>query len=158
MKTLTARDVMTSGVKSVDADWSLGRLAEFLMGNAISGAPVTNEDGRLLGVVSLTDIVRHDSVEVRAERPELTHEFYLDDLERQYAIEEIADFRFGEETRTVVRDVMTPMVFEVPPDADVHQLADTMVRGRIHRVFVTEARRVVGVVSALDLLQVVREL
>jgi CBS domain-containing protein len=52
-----------------------------------------------------------------------------------------------------VADVMTPMVFEVDASATVSAIAESMVRGRVHRVFVVEHGKVVGVVSALDLLQ-----
>ena len=65
MKELTAKDVMTREVLAVGADWPLERLADFPVENSISGAPVTSEDGRLLGVVSVTDIVRHTSLLLR---------------------------------------------------------------------------------------------
>ena len=52
-----------------------------------------------------------------------------------------------------VNQVMTSVVFQVDSDSKVSQIADTMVRGRIHRVFVVEAGKIVGVISALDLLR-----
>ena len=58
---LTAKDVMTTGVLCVHPDWPVEQLADFLVENAISGAPVTNADGELVGVVSLTDVARSDS-------------------------------------------------------------------------------------------------
>ena len=51
-----------------------------------------------------------------------------------------------------VRDVMTPTVYGVSEDTPVAEIAEMMVQGRIHRVFVTRDGEVVGVVSALDLL------
>ena len=53
---------------------------------------------------------------------------------------------------------MTPLVFEVPPDATIHQVADIMARGRIHRVFVSTHGKLVGVVAALDLVRVLRDM
>ncbi len=64
MGRLTAKDIMTQDVLEVKADWSLRRLVEFLAENLISGAPVISEDGRLIGVVSLTDILGHDTLPV----------------------------------------------------------------------------------------------
>lgn len=154
---LTARDVMTTGVMTADADWTVNDLAEFLVTNAISGAPVIAPEGRLLGVVSLTDLVRHASLPVHSERPGPSHDVYVDDLEREYPDDEFAGFRVGTEDQTLVREIMTPVIFEVQPDTDVREIADIMVRGRIHRVFVTDQARVVGVISALDLLRVVRD-
>ena len=57
MENLLAKDIMNRDVLSVGMDWSIDLLADYLIDNSISGAPVTAEDGRLLGVVSLTDIV-----------------------------------------------------------------------------------------------------
>jgi CBS domain-containing protein len=53
---------------------------------------------------------------------------------------------------------MTPLVFEVDADSNVVHIAETMVRGRIHRVFVANRGEIVGVVSALDVLQLVSEM
>ena len=58
MKATTAAEVMTRGVLTVDADWSVSELATFLDTHAISGAPVVDAEGALLGVVSVTDIAR----------------------------------------------------------------------------------------------------
>ena len=54
----TAKEVMTPDVLLAGADWTLEELAEFLVDHSISGAPVVSTEGDLLGVVSMTDIVR----------------------------------------------------------------------------------------------------
>jgi predicted transcriptional regulator len=153
VETLTAKDIMTREVLSARETWSVDRLAEFLIEHSISGAPVAAEDGKLIGVVSMTDIVRNRSVPVM----EVTgpHEYYQA-LDRRFAREEISSLRFGSEDRTTVRDIMTPVVFEVGEDAAVRDVADAMIRGRIHRVFVTRERKPLGIISALDVLKVVR--
>jgi signal-transduction protein with cAMP-binding, CBS, and nucleotidyltransferase domain len=48
------------------------------------------------------------------------------------------------------------MVFSVDANAPVQEVADTMIRGHIHRLFVMEHGKMVGVISALDLLSLVR--
>ena len=53
---------------------------------------------------------------------------------------------------------MTPTVFNVLEDTPVQVIADYMLRGRIHRQFVTRGSQVVGVITAMDLLKVVRDL
>jgi CBS domain-containing protein len=50
---------------------------------------------------------------------------------------------------------MTGVVFSVDEDATVEEVANMMVTGRIHRVFVTRAGKIVGVISSLDLLPLV---
>ena len=158
MKGLTAKDVMTRTVLTAQADWPLNRLAEFLIEHDISGAPVTSEDGTLIGVVSLTDIVRHDSLPQKEPHPHRTHDFYLPVLEDQFAQEEVATFRIDGATEVAVRDIMTPMIFQVEEDTPVQQVAEKMIRGRIHRVFVTNDATVVGIITALGLLDVIGKL
>ncbi len=62
MVSLLAKDIMNPDVLSVGPDWSIGQLGDFLCANAISGAPVISEDNKLLGVVSMTDLVRQASM------------------------------------------------------------------------------------------------
>jgi CBS domain-containing protein len=51
---------------------------------------------------------------------------------------------------------MTPMVFDVTEGMKVKQVADTMIRGRIHRVFVTRDEKLTGVITTVDMLKVIR--
>jgi CBS domain-containing protein len=52
---------------------------------------------------------------------------------------------------------MTPTVYTVPEKTPVAKIAQTMVAGRIHRVFVTRRGRVVGIVTSLDLVGLLAE-
>jgi CBS domain-containing protein len=58
MAELTARDVMTADVMAVSEDLTLREVARFLIDREITGAPVLDGRGRLLGIVSLADIAR----------------------------------------------------------------------------------------------------
>lgn len=152
--TKTAADVMTHGVLTVDPDWSISELATFLEDHAISGAPVVDAKGAPLGVVSVTDIARRGAV-AESSAPE-THSFYHHGVERAVAREEAARFRVVDDASRV-RDIMTPMIFSVDTTAPVEEVADAMTRGRIHRLFVIEDERLVGVISSLDLLPLIRD-
>ncbi|MGD2055588.1 MAG: CBS domain-containing protein [Gammaproteobacteria bacterium] len=153
----TVAEVMQREVLSVDADWSLDRLAGFLIDNSISGAPVTTGDGELVGVVSLTDIVRQNSMPDTDAGTRDTHDVYLYDLQRHMSDEELRVFHTQYESPVQVRDIMTPMIFKVNEDASLQEVADTMLKGRIHRVFITRGNRLTGIVTALDMLQVIRD-
>lgn len=156
VRNMTVADIMRSEVLSADADWSLERLADFLVDNGISGAPVTTQSGELLGVVSLTDIVRQSSMS--DSRGGDTHDVYLYELERRMSREELRVFHTQEESPMRVRDIMTPMIFRVNPDTSLQDVAETMLKGRIHRVFVTEDEILTGIVTTLDMLQVIRDI
>lgn len=155
---LTVSHVMQREVLAVEAYWSLEQLAGFLVDNRISGAPVIGDDGELIGVVSLTDIVRESSMPNNNAGREETHDVYLYALERQMGKEELRLFHTEYESPVQVRDVMTPMVFKVNEQTSVKEVADMMLRGGIHRVFVTDGSRLTGIVTALDLLQVIRDM
>lgn len=156
MKRLTAKDVMNKDVLSVGMDWSVEYLTDFLIENGISGAPVTSEDGKLVGVVSLTDIVRHSSLPGKDSRLNSPYDYYRHGLEHEYAKEDIRSLSIETEPLDTVRDIMTPMIFDVNEDTKVKQVADTMIRGRIHRVFVTREQKLTGVITTVDMLKVIR--
>ncbi|MDZ7343643.1 MAG: CBS domain-containing protein [candidate division KSB1 bacterium] len=158
MKYLTAKDVMNPHVISVPADWTIEELAQFLVDKAITGAPVKDEEGKLIGVVSLTDIVRHDSLaemELRADEP---HDYYMRGWEDQLAPEDLSSFHVEEKPQVFVRDIMTPMIFKVDEHTSIQEVADTMIGGRIHRLLVTREGRVVGIVTTMDMLKVIRDM
>ncbi|HMB90051.1 MAG TPA: CBS domain-containing protein [Rhodothermales bacterium] len=152
---MTAKEVMTPNVLTVQADWPLGRLAEFFIEHGISGAPVLTEHGALIGVVSLTDIVRYTSLPEKEPPARRTHTYYLGEMDQYYDAEEMAAFRL-EESQATVRDIMMPTVFWVDEEAPVVEVAEKMIRGRIHRLFVVHKERkheILGIITALDLLK-----
>jgi len=166
--TLTARDVMTTEVLTVTEDLTLRELARFLVDHEISGAPVIGARGRLLGIVSLYDVVRAAAEEEHeggtapralTTRPPETLEmlFAEDESEPDDVEEELADEELAEEAPVRVADIMSTRVLTVAPATPLGQLARTMSQARYHRVLVTSGDRLVGVVSSMDLVRVLAE-
>jgi len=156
MKWNSAKDLMTSDVKTVEADWPVDRVARFLIDHGISGAPVV-EDDQLMGVISLTDLARHSSSagDTVSERPTA---YYRHELEGQYSEEDLDNLHLTEDSSTTAEDVMTPQVYDVNEHTSIQQVAQVMHRGGIHRVFVTRDGEVQGIITALDMLKVVAAL
>jgi CBS domain-containing protein len=156
MKWNSAKDLMTTDVKTVEADWSLDQVAQFLVDHSISGAPVV-EGGRLVGVISLTDLARHNSSagEPATERPSA---YYRHELEGQYSEEDLDDLHLTDGDETTAEDIMTPQVYDVNERTPIRQVAEVMHRGGIHRVFVSENGEIRGIITALDMLKVVAAL
>jgi len=147
---------MNSKVLVAEFDWSVSHLAEFFMENCISGAPVQSSTGKPIGVVSLTDIVHH---ETQSEKDrEWPHDYYLHALERQYAREEATCFQIETESLIRVRDIMTPVIFQVAENTPVQQVADTMIKNHIHRVIVLRDEKIVGIISTPDMLKIIRDI
>lgn len=149
---LTARDVMNPSVITVHDDLTVQEVAALLMENEITGAPVANSRGKLVGVVSATDIAQ-SAAEGADFSPRGDGSFFRrHDLEGRAGRGELRDLHV-ENAGLPVRDIMTPTVFTVPENTPVSKLAKTMISGRIHRLLVTRRGRIVGIVTALDLLK-----
>lgn len=150
MSESTARDVMNDEILTVTEDMSVHELATFLTDHEISGAPVEDVDGRLIGVVSTTDLARTAFESGSAEDDE--HPFYRSWAEDSLDLDDLEDLHIEEEG-LMVKDIMTPTVFAVEADAPVSHVARSMLDGHLHRLLVIEGQKVVGIVSTSDLLR-----
>jgi predicted transcriptional regulator len=65
--------------------------------------------------------------------------------------------RYVEQSTATVRDVMTPVVHQVPATATISDAARVMVREHIHRLLVTQGKEPVGILTSMDLLRVIAE-
>jgi CBS domain-containing protein len=151
MRDLTAKDVMNSELLTVRDDMTVAELAEFLVENEVSGVPVEDVEGRLVGVVSLSDVAR--SLTGRDEAV-LTHrdtDYYLRSWEERFNAEDIAGLRVAESEETV-GEIMTPSILAVDEEMPIGRVAEKMIDARIHRLLVTRDRKVVGILSTTDLL------
>lgn len=157
MVDITARDIMNQDVLSVGVDWSIDQLAEYLIENSISGAPVVSEEGKLVGVVSMTDIVRYRNLPATNDEENDLHDFYIHTSELKYSNEEIESSHLAAEALTTVNDIMTPKTFVVKEDAKVRDIADAMIRANIHRVLVTRNDTLLGIITSMDMLRVIRD-
>jgi CBS domain-containing protein len=134
----TAADLMTSNPMSIRADATVGEAIEVLTDHGYSAAPVIDEAGHPLGVVSRADILVHDR--------ERTSGPLLNPLPPA----EAAD-------ATRVRDIMTPAVFSVRPTTPAASVVEQMLELKVHRLYVVEDDgTLVGVITALDLLRHLR--
>jgi CBS domain-containing protein len=134
---------MKSPVVSVHPGTRLTALEDTLIARHIGGAPVI-ENGKLVGIVSRSDIVRYFSVQRS-----------LAQLLGNRA--ESSSAEAHEEAHLTVRDIMTKETVVVEPDTPIEQVARTMVARRVHRILVTERGAVIGLISALDVTQLVAE-
>jgi CBS domain-containing protein len=151
MRPITAADLMNPEVLTVPEDMTVQELARYLTDNEITGAPVEDVNGKLIGVVSVVDIasVASDTGDVRTERS--NPDFYVRGWEDQLTPEEMRDFRVDNEDLQV-GEIMTPTIFSVGEDATVAEVASVMLRGHLHRLLVTRDERPIGIVSSSDLL------
>ena len=154
-RTRNVKDLMNPDIMTVDDEMTTDELARYLIEREISGAPVVDSQGHLIGVVSMTDIGRN-----MAEPSDLMSSrgsnFYRDDA-ADLTLEDLGQ-RYVEERAVTVRDVMTPVIHQVPVTASVAEAARIMVEQHIHRLVVTQGKDPVGIITSMDLLKMIADL
>jgi len=145
---------MNPDIITVADEMTTEELAGYLIEREISGAPVVDSQGQLIGVVSMTDIARN-----MAEPSDFTSSrssgFYRDDT-ADNRLEDPGQ-RYVSERAVTVRDVMTPVIHQVPVTASAAEVARVMVERHIHRLVVTHGTDPVGIVTSMDLLKMVAD-
>ena len=122
-------EVMHTAVRTVGADESVGDTVALLAEEHISGVPVLDRHDKIVGVVSNSDIL-----EAIAEH---------NDPEARESIFE----------STPVRDIMTTNPQTIGADATVREAAQRMLYLEVHRLFVVDEGKLLGVVSTTDLVR-----
>lgn len=166
---LTAADVMSRQLITVPLTATLEALAVILHENHISGAPVVDPAGHLAGVVSQSDLVGYETRSVVRQRiVQLTEDTCVadDDAEPERMRsafythidgDDLAELRAGfiEEDYgdATVADIYTPFTITAAADTSLGHLAALMVEKSVHRVIILEGRRIVGIVTSMDLLR-----
>ena len=149
-----ARDIMQRDVVQLHTDASIKSAIETFEEYSISGAPVVNEAGELVGVLSDSDIVKTEHLEneeLKLKRTEYYFANPLEELDEPYfSTEEYSPEVLGEET---VGEWMTPHVISVAPEASLSDVCTLMTQERIHRVFVVKEKKLLGVISTLDIVK-----
>lgn len=143
---MRAIDVMTPNVITVDPETSVQALAALLSEKGISGAPVVDVGGRMIGIVSEGDLLHRAELgtERRSERRSAWWlEHFASGLARDYV---------KSHGRTA-RDIMTRDVVTVTEDTDLADVAALLETKRIKRVPVVRDGKVVGIVSRANLVR-----
>src|SRR6185436_6625883 len=146
----TASDVMSKEVICVGEDMDLRELTRLFLDRGITGAPVLNRGGDLVGVISQHDLLFYSLT--RGDELVMDSDFYQSvrvDGRRLPTGFQVEDANSGR-----VSDVMTPVVHSVSARTPVDRVAQLMTRKHIHRVIVTKGTKVAGIISAVDLLRV----
>jgi CBS domain-containing protein len=148
LRARTAAELMTPNPLSLRGDVTLHEAVAFLVDRNISGAPVIDEAGRPIGVLTQTDILIHDREEVEhASPPEIE---YGTPLPREWWDE----FQIEKVNPTPVCEFMTPAVFCVAQDTPAWSVVEQMRDLNVHRLFVTDENGVlIGVITAMDVVR-----
>jgi CBS domain-containing protein len=148
---LKVREIMTTDVITVRAETTVGELADILAQNKISGVPVVDGEGRVLGMVSEADIILQDA--------DLHFPYYIQFLESVIYLQSVHKFeeRFRKAFGTKVSEVMSGEVVAVSPETTVREVATLMADRNVNRLPVTENEKLVGIVTRGDIVRAIAE-
>lgn len=124
-------ELMQKDVKAVRPDVSVADVIASLADAHVSGVPVVDRHGQMLGVISSGDV--------------MTQEAEAGDTEARTTLLE----------STMAQDIMTPHPLTIDPDTDVREAAREMLYAEVHRLFVVEHGKLVGVISTSDIVRAV---
>jgi CBS domain-containing protein len=147
----TAQDIMTKSVITILETDTLREAATLLTEKHISGAPVVDETGALVGVLSESDLLSESRRRAALPRVAAFGIF----LPSEESLERIYDGG----ANLLVRDVMTRDVFTAPESISLHELGETMLRRKINRVpIVDDSGALQGIVTREDILKAIYHL
>jgi CBS domain-containing protein len=146
---MRAVDVMTTDVITVDPDTTVQALAAMLAERGISGAPVVDSSGRLVGIISEGDLLHRAEIGTARRHRERRRSWWLDhfasDLAREYV----------KSHGRIVKNIMTRDVVTVTEDTDLADVAALLEAKRIKRVPVVREGKIAGIISRANIVRAV---
>src|SRR5215813_1286805 len=141
---MRVKDVMTPKVICVGVDEAVVKAARLMLQHQISGLPVVDKEGELIGVVTEGDFLRRGELGTQRRRPRWL-EFLIGPgrLATEYV----------QACGRKIDEVMTPDLHTITPDTTLEEIVRLMERHRVKRLPVVEAGKLVGIVSRANLLQ-----
>jgi CBS domain-containing protein len=127
---MRVKDLMKEEVLTVHTDDAVEDVLDALVGKHIHGAPVVDDAGELVGVVSLLDV-------------------YFGNMTRLEGQSVGPSKKSGSALK--VRNIMTSPAVSIGERARISDLCEMMHKLRLHRVPVVRARKVIGMITSLDI-------
>ena len=144
---LTAKDIMSTEVITVSPDLPVKELADILFKNRISGAPVVDENGSLVSVVTESDLIDQTK---KLHIPTMIS--ILDSVLFLGSPGKIKD-DIKKMSGSVVRDIASAKLITVSENTPLDEIATIMAEKKVHTLPVMSAGRLVGVIGKADIIR-----
>lgn len=123
-------EYMDTVVPTLDPETKVLKAVDFLLDRQVTGAPVVDSGGKLVGIITETDLLKLVTEGIEGEPP----------------------------TGATVAEFMTTDVITVPPSVDIYYVAGMFLANKFRRLPVVEGGKIVGAITRYDLLRVIRKL
>ena len=148
---LTAQDIMTSTVITVAEDANVRELAALFLSNNISGAPVVNGQGTVVGVVTESDLIfQNKKVHLPTAVAILDAFLFLESPGKtEKELKKIAASRVG--------DICSRELISVTPETGLDELATLMAEKMVHTLPVMQGDTLVGIIGKSDIIRTIAQ-
>lgn len=146
----TARDVMTQDVITVQPDTPIRELAQIFLTHGISGVPVVDLDGKVLGIATESDLIFHSKrLKVPTVLTILDSFIFLDSPEKmEKELRKIA--------AASVSDVYSSPPLTITPDTPLDEIASLMTEKQVHTLPVLdETGKMIGIIGKKDIIRTI---
>ena len=143
---LKARDIMTKNVIVVKPSTTVNEFAKILINNKISGAPVVDDNGNMLGIVTENDLIEQNK---RFHIPTVIRIFDAFITLNQPAVEQ----QIKKMTAATVADICSNGVISVDEDAPIDEIASIMSEKKVHHIPVVQDKKIVGMIGKIDIIK-----
>lgn len=139
---MLVKEIMTKDVVTVMPDISLKELAGVLAKHRINGVPVVSRNGTLVGVITMTDLLKI-----------LRDINYWDNVEKVEPGIGVKEALLKEKEHATVEKKMTTAIITVSEEDDIERVMELMCTHKIHTIPVTRESKLIGVIGATDILK-----
>ncbi|MFO7928965.1 MAG: CBS domain-containing protein [Candidatus Humimicrobiaceae bacterium] len=152
----TAEDIMNKNVIKINQNATVKELVKLLLDNKISGVPVVNNKGVLVGIVSKADLTFH--------RNQAPFPLFFGPFENYVFFESKEtlkkyDKEFQKQLESKVKNIMTKDVKTVKSNTPISKLANIMIVNKINRIPVIDKKgKLVGIIARADMLKAIEKI
>ncbi len=154
-KTMCAADIMQRDLIVARPADSLREALDLMAENHVTGLPVVNTDSHCVGVISATDILNYEQeqVDLVSDSDDDTAQQFNMETQRWESVR-VSAFALEEYGDVHVEEVMSPGIVSVARDTPLAEVAETMLKNKVHRVLVMDDRQhLYGIISATDFVR-----
>jgi CBS domain-containing protein len=144
---LTVKDIMTREIITVSPETEIIQATKLLLENRINGIPVTDETGKLVGILCQSDLIAQQK-----KLPIPSFFTFLDGLITLTSMKQL-EKQVQKIAAITVAQAMTPNPVTVHPDTDIEKVAALMVDNSFHTIPVVDKGELVGIVGKEDILK-----